>query len=147
MKSIPILLAALAFVFGQSTTRLTLGTSADDVLRALEAKRSRAQVAGDVRTLDELLAPEFMEMNAAGNIRTKAQNLQGHGDHQTRWQKFDLTQLQVEVHGDTAVVRGHLVRKGASGGRDLSGESDYTRYFVRRDGKWQAVFQYGVAAR
>jgi len=115
-----------------------------DELKQLEHERSAAQVAGDVKKLDELLAPEFIEMNPAGNVRTKAQNLEGHRSGDTHWERFDLVDLQVEVHGLTAIVRGHLIRRGTSGGRDLSGESNYTRYFVRRDGRWQAVFQYSV---
>jgi len=119
-------------------------TSTVDHLKGLEAERSRAQVAGDVKKLDELIAPEFIEMNAVGNVRTKQQNIDGHRAGDTHWQRFDLVDLDVEVHGETAIVRGHLIRKGTSGGRNLSGETHYTRYFVRRNGKWQAIFQYSV---
>lgn len=127
-----------------SSTLLSAQTSAVDELKRLEGERSRAQVAGNVNKLDELIAPEFIEMNAAGNVRTKAQNLEGHRAGETHWLRFDLIDLEVEDHGDTAIVRGHLIRKGTSRGRDLSGETRYTRYFVRRNGKWQAIFQYSV---
>ena len=48
---------------------------AEEITR-LEQDRSKAQVQGDVSKLNELLASEFMEMNVAGQIRTKAENIQ-----------------------------------------------------------------------
>ena len=119
-------------------------TSAEAELKSLEAERSRVQVAGDTKRLDELLASEFVEVNAAGVLRTKAQNIQGHQTGDARWERFDLVDLQVEAQQETAVVHGHLIRKGTYAGRDLSGENHYTRYFIRRDGRWQAIFQYSV---
>lgn len=118
--------------------------SVADELKQLEHERSEAQVQGDVAKLDELLAPEFVEINSMGVVRTKAQNLAGHRAGETHWERFDLIDLQVEVRGLTAIVRGHLIRKGSSGGRDLSGETNYARYFVRRDGRWEAVFQFSI---
>ena len=116
----------------------------DQSITRLEQERSKAQVRGDVNKLNELLAPEFMEMNAAGQVRTKAQNIETHRTGETHWQAFELTDLRVQVHGNTAVVMGRLTRKGTSAGRDLSGRARYTRYYANRPGHWQTVFQYSV---
>ena|SRR5437868_15336697 len=113
-------------------------------IKHLEAERSKAQVKGDVRRLEELLAPEFVEISATGQVRTKAENIEGHRSGQTHWQAFDLDELNVQVHGETAVVTGRLTRKGSFAGRDLSGQSRYTRYYVRRQGHWQAIFQHSI---
>lgn len=116
----------------------------EEEIKKLEADRSKAQVQGDTVKLDQLLAPEFMEVNAAGQIRTKQENIDGHTSGQTHWEKFELDGLTVRVYGETAVVSGRLTRKGTSSGRDLSGQSRYTRYYVRRQGHWQAIFQYSI---
>ena len=118
----------------------------EDEIKVLEAERSQALVRGDVRKLDELLAPEFVEINTAGNVRTKADNLAGHQQGKTHWQTFDLDQQQVRVAGETAVVSGRVTRKGTFDGRDMSGQSNYTRYYLKRNGHWQAIFQYSVPA-
>ena len=113
-------------------------------IKQLEGERSRNLVNGDVDKQDLLLAPEFVEVSAAGQVRTKAENIQGMKSGQTHWEAFDLSDLDVHVYGETAVVTGRLSRKGTSAGRDLSGQSRYTRYYVRRQGRWQAIFQHGI---
>jgi len=118
----------------------------EEEIKKLEAERSKAQVQGDTGKLDELLAPEFMEVNTAGQIRTKRENIEGHKSGQMHWEKFDPDDLNVGVYGETAVVTGRLTRKGTFAGRDLSGQSRYTRYYVRRQGRWQAIFQHSVPA-
>ena len=118
----------------------------EEEIKTLEAERSKAQVQGDTGKLDELLAPEFMEVNVAGQIRTKRENIDGHKSGQAHWERFDLDELSVRVYGETAVVSGHLTRKGMFAGRDLSGQSRYTRYYVRRQGHWQAIFQHSIPA-
>ncbi len=110
----------------------------------LEQERSQAQVRGDLSKLNQLLAPEFVEINAAGDLRTKTENVQAHKEGQVHWKAFDLNNLKVEVYGNTAIVTGHLSRKGTFAGRDVSGRSRYTRYYLKRNGEWQAVFQHGI---
>jgi len=118
----------------------------EEEVKKLEGERSKAQVQGDIGKLDEVLAPEFMELNTAGQIRTKRENIEGHKSGEVHWEKFDLDELSVRVYGETAVVSGRLTRKGTFAGRDLSGQSRYTRYYVRRQGRWQANFQHSVPA-
>src|SRR5712692_1644382 len=113
-------------------------------IKQLEGERSRNLVNGDADKQDQLLAPEFVEVSAAGQVRTKAENIQGMKSGQTHWEAFDLSDLDVHVYGETAVVTGRLRRKGTSAGRDISGQSRYTRYYVRRQGHWQAIFQHGI---
>ncbi|HVH88500.1 MAG TPA: nuclear transport factor 2 family protein [Terriglobales bacterium] len=116
---------------------------AEEITR-LEQDRSKAQVQGDVSKLNELLAPEFMEMNVAGQIRTKAENIQAHTSGQIHWQAFDISDTKVQVYGNTAIVTGRLSRKGTLAGRNLSGRSRYTRYYLKKQGHWQAIFQYSL---
>ena len=118
----------------------------EEEVKKLEGERSKAQVQGNIGELDEVLAPEFMELNTAGQIRTKRENIEGHKSGEVHWEKFDLDELSVRVYGETAVVSGRLTRKGTFAGRDLSGQSRYTRYYVRRQGRWQAIFQHSVPA-
>src|SRR5260370_41383944 len=63
------------------------------------------------------------------------------------WEAFAFSDSDVRVNGETAVVTGRLRRKGTSAGRDLSGQSRYTRYYVRRQGHWQAIFQHSIPIR
>ena len=130
-------------ICGQQRDSQDPANVAEEITR-LEQERSKAQVQGDVKRLNELLAPEFIEINAAAQIRTEAENIEGHTSGQVHWQAFDLTDSKVQVYGDTAVVTGRLTRKGTVAGRDLSGRSRYTRYYLKRQGHWQAIFQFSI---
>src|SRR5437660_1631655 len=99
----------LAFVlmFAMASHPQVLSQQEEEV-KKLEGERSKAQVQGDIGKLDEMLAPEFMELNTAGQIRTKRENIEGHKSGQVHWEKFDLDELSVRVYGETAVVSGRL---------------------------------------
>ena len=92
----------------------------EEEIKKLEGERSKAEVRGDIGKLDEVLAPEFMEVNTAGQIRTKRENIEGHKSGQVHWEKFDLDELSVRVYGETAVVSGVYLPKSATNGMDRS---------------------------
>lgn len=50
-----------------------------------------------------------------------------------------LSDLEVRVMGDTAIVSGRSSDKGMFKGQDISGDYRFTDVFVKRDGKWVAV--------
>ena len=145
MRLIISVIGAFLLMVAMASHPQTLSQQEEEI-KNLEGERGKAQVRGDIAKLDEVLAPEFMEINAAGQIRTKRENIEGHQSGQVHWEKFDLDELSVRVYGETAVVSGRLTRKGTFAGRDLSGQSRYTRYYVRRQGRWQAIFQHSVPA-
>jgi ketosteroid isomerase-like protein len=136
--------AELILVFIAQILSAQSGSQPEQEIRKCEAERSKAQVQGDAAKLDQLLAPEFIEVGSAGQIRTKKENIEGHKSGQVHWEQFDLDDLNVRVYGETALVTGRLTRKGSVGGQDLNGQSRYTRYYVRRKGRWQAIFQHSV---
>jgi ketosteroid isomerase-like protein len=51
--------------------------------------------------------------------------------------RFDS--LNVRIYGDVAVLQGITDNTGTMGGVPFSGRIRYTRVFVRRDGRWQAI--------
>ena len=140
-------LAVCAVVLPSQVNKVSVEDEVVKEIKQLEAERSRNLVNGDADKQDQLLAPEFVEVSATGQVRTKAENIQGMKSGQTHWEAFDLSDLDVHVYGETAVVTGRLRRKGTFAGRDISGQSRYTRYYVRRQGHWQAIFQHGIPIR
>ena len=122
MRLIISVIGAFLLMVAMASHPQTLSQQEDEI-KNLEGERGKAQVRGDIAKLDEVLAPEFIEINAAGQIRTKRENIEGHKSGQVHWEKFDLDELSVRVYGETAVVSGRLTRKGTFAGRDLSGQS------------------------
>jgi len=128
------LAALLLFV---CTTRLA--AQAEDSVRALEIKRGEALLKADTATLSRMMASEFVEVSRLGAIRTGADNLRDIGSGVLKLTLVKYDSLNVRIYGDVAVLRGIADNTGTFRGFPFSGRIRYTRVFVKRDGRWQAV--------
>ena len=128
-----LLLSPLAASVG-----LTQATPEDSV-RALEAARVQALIHQDTVALSRMLAPEFNEISRLGTIRTRADNIRDIASGMLRLTSIRQDSLTVRVYGDVAVLQGIAYQVGSFGGTPFTGKVRYTRVFVRRDGRWQAV--------
>ena len=113
-------------------------TAADTVI-ALETARGQALLTADTTALSRMTAVEFIEINRFGGLRTKADNIRevGSGDLKLTAVKYDS--LSVRFYGDVALLRGVADNAGTFHGFPFAGRLRYTRIFVRREGRWQAV--------
>jgi len=53
--------------------------------------------------------------------------------------KFDsreLSDLNVRVYGNSAVVTGRVTQKSTENGKDTSGENHFTRVYVKEKDRW-----------
>jgi len=113
--------------------------AAQDSVRAIELARGRALMAADTVALSRMTAEEFLEISRLGVVRTRADNLGeiAAGVLQLTAVKYDS--LTVRIYGDVAVLMGIADNTGSYRGYPFSGRIRYTRVFLRRDGRWQAV--------
>lgn len=132
----PILAITLPCVLA---ARLAAQGTAEDSVRAAEQARGQALLQADTVALSRLVALEFVEISRLGQIRTRADNLRdiASGDLKLTTVRYDS--LVVRIYGDVAVLRGLADNTGTMRGFPFSGKIRYTRVFVRRDGRWQAV--------
>jgi len=117
----------------------SLQAQAEDSVRALEASRREALLAGDTVALSKLLAPDFMEISRLGTVRTRADNIRDLASGTLHLTSIKYDSLNVRLYGDVAVLTGIADNTGTMRGFPFSGKIRYTRVFVRRDGKWLAV--------
>jgi ketosteroid isomerase-like protein len=109
-------------------------------VRAAEMARRDALLASDTVALSKLVAGEFVEISRLGTIRSRADNMRevASGDLKLLTIKYDS--LDVRVYGDVALLTGVADNTGMYRGTvPFSGKIRYTRVFVWRDGRWQAV--------
>ena len=52
---------------------------------------------------------------------------------------FSVTDVQVRVYGDTAVVTSRAMLKGQRQGQDISGQFRGIDVYVKKQGSWQVV--------
>ncbi|HEY2954437.1 MAG TPA: nuclear transport factor 2 family protein [Candidatus Eisenbacteria bacterium] len=113
--------------------------AADSAVRAAETARGQALLKADTTALSRLVADEFIEISRLGTIRTKADNLREIASGGLKLTSVKYDSLTVRVYGDVAVLQGIADNAGTFRGMPFGGRIRYTRVFVRRDGRWQAV--------
>ncbi len=114
-------------------------SSAAAAVIALESARAQAVLAADTTALGRMTATEFVEITRLGTLRTRADNLADVGSGMLKLTRVDHDSLAVHVYGDVAVLRGIAINAGTFHGMPFTGRLRYTRVFVHRDGRWQAV--------
>ena len=122
---------AVVSLVGQATSQ--------DSVRAAEQARGEALLKADTVALSRLVAEEFVEISRLGQIRTRADNIRDISSGDLRLISVHYDSLVVRLYGDVAVLRGIADNTGTFRGFPFSGKIRYTRVFVRRDGRWQAV--------
>jgi hypothetical protein len=115
------------------------GSAAEDSVRAVEMARGEALLHADTVALSRMVAPEFIEISRLGQIRTRADNIGEIATGALRLLSVKYDSLFVRIYGDVALLRGIADNAGTYRGFPFAGKIRYTRVFVRRDGRWQAV--------
>ena len=137
--AVAVAVVAACVPASRPVARATPNAAAEDSVRALEQSRGQALLAGDTVALSRMTAAEFTELTRFGTVRTRADNIRDVGSGMLRLQSVRFDSLSVRIYGDVAILQGITDNTGTMGGMPFSGRIRYTRIFVRRDGRWQAV--------
>lgn len=135
-----VLVLAASFAQAQTKSRrASQSIKAEQEVLRLEDERNEALLRGDTTTTARLLADDFFEITATGKIRPKAQILMESESGEMRFDFRKVDEIRVRVYGGTAVVNARVTRKGRYKGQEFSDQAWYTRVYVKRDARWQAV--------
>jgi ketosteroid isomerase-like protein len=134
MKRAPVLiLAALLPVLSLASDERI------ELIKKMENDRIQAGVRKDVEAIAAVTADDYFQIDWNGQILNKAATLARIKSSEIRLQSNFLQDIDVRIHGDTAIVSGLATRKGSMNGEDVSGAVRYSRVYVNRDGRWQVV--------
>jgi len=118
------------------------GTTADgaeeQAVMQIERDWAAAMVKPDVAALDRILAKEWAE-NADGEVMTRAQALAALKSGGFKLESVNLHDLSVHIFGDAAIATMAADLKGTFMGKPVPPSQRSTDFFVKRDGRWQAV--------
>ena len=115
------------------------GNDTKEIIRALDAERMGAMVAGDLETLGRILADDLSYVHTSAAIDTKSSILESIGNGRLNYQKMAARNVKVRDYGDTAVVRGKADVEVTSGGNDLTFSLEFTEVYVNAGAGWQMV--------
>lgn len=111
-------------------------TSDEQELLRLQQEWCRAEVAGDVRTVDRLLADEYVLTLSDGTLMPKAAYLRDIQSKDTRSVAMSVEGTKVRLYGDMALVKG-IVKWTEPGGKRH--ENLFSETWLKRDGRWQCL--------
>ena len=113
-------------------------------VRNLETNCAASLVAGDYEALTEILAHDWILVDAAGQVSTRDQIFKALADGDLKFNSYELPQLDIRIVGDTAVVVGHGHPRGQFHGQTFEENEVFTDTFVRTNGKWHCVLTHST---
>jgi len=138
--TICVLFGAVLLPFTAVTARAqNIPRTVEDSVRAAESERKGALLSADTVALSRLTGSEFYEVNRLGQLRTRAMNMLEISSGALKLRSVSYDSLSVKVYGNVAILTGIADNVGEFRGMPFSGKIRYTRIFVRRDERWQAV--------
>ncbi len=108
-------------------------------VESIARERSRALVARDIATLERILAPQFVYTNASGVLTDKQAYLARVGTPRVQWISQELSDVQVRVVGDTAVLTAAVHDRATFDGEPLDARFRSTFVYVRSASGWICV--------
>jgi uncharacterized protein (TIGR02246 family) len=142
-RAVAALLAlSFALAIGLWATHALAHSSSDkskEEVRALEAARNDAIVRGDAATLERMTSDDYTFITLRGELRTKAEIVKGFATGAFKYESREISDLNIRVYGNAAVVTGRSTQKGTENGKDYSGDYWFTRVYVKENGRWLTV--------
>jgi len=128
------------------STMSAQSTSERDVL-ALQKEYESAIERRDASVHERLFADDYTYTPGNGAFMDRASHMAFTRSGAVAVGSFQSTDQKVRVYGDTAIVTGRWVVKGARGGKPLDNQIRYIAVYVRRGGQWQIVAEQRTGIR
>ncbi|MBA3766119.1 MAG: nuclear transport factor 2 family protein [Acidobacteria bacterium] len=111
----------------------------EQVLRLIEREWGDAIKNKNKAWFERTYADGYTAINSRGKIFNKTEDIADTLSSTDTTTSDELSDVKVQVHGDTAIVIGrlHLVGKDKKGSFDRT--YTFTDTFIRRDGRWQVI--------
>jgi ketosteroid isomerase-like protein len=128
-----------ALVSGQTNATKSATPSVEQILMQLERDWNRATLSKDYKTLERIMADDWIGIDYRGYTATKAESIGELKSGESSNKSVELGAIKVKVFGNTAVVMGSDIETSTDHGKDSSGKYGWMDVFVKRNGRWQAA--------
>ena len=109
-------------------------------LSTFEQEFTQAVAANDAAAIERLVADDWVIVDADGTVIDRSRFISAIESGALTHESMESTDLEVRVHGDTAVVTGITTSKGQYLGEGFTTRERATDVLVRLDGRWLCVF-------
>jgi ketosteroid isomerase-like protein len=108
------------------------------LVEALEEQWRKAQLAGDVATMDKMLSEDFIGISMSGQVNTKPQQLERVRSRKLVVTRIELSDMKVKLVGSVAIVTCQADVEGTNEGASVKGMYRYTRVYQHLpSGEWK----------
>lgn len=108
-------------------------------LKKIQHQWADARLKRDSSFAMQIEADDFTVVWPDGQIINKQDDVKSYEADGAVFSEFKITDLDVRLYGETAIVVGQGAIKGHTPTKDLSGTYVWTDTFVKQDGAWKAV--------
>ena len=117
------------------------GDTDEQLLLQIEHQWAAAYVTGNADKLAAILSPDYIQTNTRAVVTGKTDEVGDLRKGDFHYEKFDTTEMKVQLYGDAAVVTGRIFLKGVDqkSGKTIEGSMRMTDTFIRQGGRWQVV--------
>jgi len=134
-----LILLMAAWLFAVAALPLRAGAAGKEALRVIDATWNSLRLKPDVEGLERLLRDDWLLTHSDGRVQDKADYLRELSSRTRANQAIENQNMEVRLHGDTAVVTGTSAQAGIGHGQPWSGRFRFTRTWIRRDGAWRML--------
>jgi ketosteroid isomerase-like protein len=111
-----------------------------EVFTRLENEWNNAIFKKDAKALDLLYANEYTYTDIEGKVYNKQQDIsEATSPNYKSLAPSVINDINVNLYGNVAVVKGLYTVKATLNGKDISGTNRFVDVFEMRDGRWQCV--------
>jgi len=129
------LCSVICILFGQPN----VDARSEQDVRDMERQWRQAWLATDAAALDRIHAEDYTAIPNIGTVSTKPEVMADVRRGAFRYTRMEHSEMTVRIYGTTGVVVGRTINEGHRRDRDVSGDFRYTRIYVKRNGRWQAI--------
>jgi len=109
-------------------------------IQKCEDRLKNAMLQSDVSALDELLAPDLVFTNHLGHLMSKDDDLGAHQSGLLKIDKIDLSDQQIKILEDAAIVTVQARILGSFAGESSENDFRFTRVWAKASNdNWQVV--------
>lgn len=138
-KATLILVATLAICWLATPLATGQGATVEQEMTALNDQVKQANLKGDVGFFEKHYVDNVVIVHSDGKISTKAEELASLKSRAVKYETYDVRELKITVHGNTAVVTTLISSKRVINGKPTSGDVRSTRVWTKEKGDWKMI--------
>jgi ketosteroid isomerase-like protein len=108
----------------------------------LEKRSAAAIVSGDFQALGSIFAEEWQVVGPDGQVLSRQQVFEQLKGTELKFTSYDISDLQVRIFGDTAIVIGRGNPHGEARGEKFELNEVFSDTFIRVGGTWRCILSH-----